>query len=114
MGVDSFTQKDGVQCPPIRNRGIHDNSYVQIVFMRFPAHRSVEERTEDLPCALWTWRMEKMFLQSCWYWYFIQLYSCLETPTLSLEKQAGVYKSLLKSNHDWVTTQFAIVDVASV
>ena len=30
---DSFTQKDGVQCPPMWNRGIHDNSYVQWMYL---------------------------------------------------------------------------------
>ena len=33
------------------------------MFTRFPAHESVEEGTEDLPCEFGAWR--KMFLQSC-------------------------------------------------
>ena len=33
-----------------KNRGIHDNFCSTNVFMKFPAHKDVEEGTEELPC----------------------------------------------------------------
>ena len=41
LWVVSVTQK---------NRGIHDNFCSTNVFMKFPAHKDVEEGTEELPC----------------------------------------------------------------
>ena len=41
LWVVSITQRD---------RGIHDNFCSTNVFMKFPAHKDVEEGTEDLPC----------------------------------------------------------------
>ena len=62
--VVPVTQKDGMRRPRAWNRRIHDNSCVEQMFTRFTAHRSAEdeERTEEP--ALWTWREEKVFLQS--------------------------------------------------
>ena len=56
MQLVSVTQKDGVGCPGVLNRGIHKLLCSMNVFMRFPAHRSVEEGTEDLPCKLGVWK----------------------------------------------------------
>ena len=45
-------QKDGMRRPRAWNRGIHENFCVERMLTRFPAHRSAEEGTEDLPCEL--------------------------------------------------------------
>ena len=50
--VVPVTQKDGVRRRRTWNRGIHDNFFVERMIARFPAHRSAEEGTEDLPCEL--------------------------------------------------------------
>ena len=49
--------------PRAWNRGICDNFLFERMFTRFPAHRSSQEGTEDLPSELGVWK--KMFLQSC-------------------------------------------------
>ena len=54
--VVPVTQKDGVRRPRAWNRGIHDNFCVERIITRFPAHRSAEEGTEDLPCELGAWK----------------------------------------------------------
>ena len=50
--VVPVTQKDGMRRPRAWNREIHDNFCVERMFTRFPAHRSPEEGTQDLPCEL--------------------------------------------------------------
>ena len=52
MRVFPITQKDGMRRPRAWNREIHDNFCVERMFTRFPAHRSPEEGTQDLPCEL--------------------------------------------------------------
>ena len=64
------------------------------VFTRFPAHRSVEEGTENRPCELGVWKrcfatLPTDFGKSL----TSQLYSRLERLTLSLEKQAIMTES---------------------
>lgn len=71
--------------------------------MRFPTHRSVEERTEDLPSELGACKRCSRNPAD-----IDILFNCIHVL------KAGVYKSLLKSNHDCITTQFSTVDVASV
>ena len=114
--VVPVTQKEGMRRPRVWNREIHDNFYVEPMFMRFPAHRCAEEGTEYLTCELGSWK--KCFcnpadrLRSC----LIKkvtiteqskegvIYGLQTRLTLSLDLFRRTSLSYLNSNLDWLTT----------